>query len=745
MAESPDIHFSPVVYPTVPRSVDEATSFRGAGKRTAALKNVAKCLLQGRRCLLVSNRLRTDIHTLKLLVTQEAAGGDAGAEGGRKEAGKVRTVFGDYSFADTVGLWLEYARTDGAMLLDPFISTEGFTFTPAEFVDLRERLDTARRRYERLPNPSRGLEDLNTGFFRHQSLADSTDFITSRVGEFLATGDRLHRDYLLAVNGYARAAGFAFREQNEERQNTVAELEQQAQLLHDRSLSGRERKRQLRVVFDAWSAYHQHHYATAPTTAAEADALVVALAAERRQLLEAQQSASRELRSSGLGLSPVTANPALIDGEQLAELDSRLRDLIRAVDEAGLYQLPVGGAEAATTPRQLQQLEALLGKLRNTERHLGELPLFYERRHFWYAQPAHLRRLLAPLTDLPTADWEAAFATWYFDRCLEAAGGEKPEPAVPLATPEPAAAVDWEKLVGLSPGEEIPAGPYTLAADLTGTGNAALPAADQTLRTVPLHHPEAVHFALAGRRRAALAFVQPFQPLTPPAWTVRPAAERPSGPQTGVVVQPGGAGEWIALADWAPAGEDLLNVFLPRILPPAAGAVLLARWEELIETDELHFFHDHTPNDLTQALLTDGFTADFLSAALLRAAEAAELEPFDRAAFLAMGREVRLRCGLPAPEPSPLGTNYARILATSVPAHLLDTHVPWRNLFLPLVQLDANGRKTAYLPDGRVTRYGDAAAEEYLRRELTVAGFHLKDLDSYAVWRYRGNIPTGNT
>lgn len=715
------------------------SKIRGAGNQTYLLAQAAKTLAREQRVLLVAGDAETCNHTIAKFLQHGIGGAAAGARYENNEpGGGGGAVFGDYSFAETVGLWLPYGTQPAAVLLDPFISTEGFAFTPTEFVDLRERIATARRRFERLPHPSRGLEDLNTGFFRHQTLADTTDFIRQRLTEFIASGTELHRDYLLALHGHARRAAFAHRADLAERQTTVAHLRTELDRL---TAAGRLRKTELRSLATLWTDYQQRHLPEA-TPKLDADALAVALQAEDHRLTEAAARSARDLQSDGLALNAVTVNPAYGNAERLAALETRLRDLIREVDEAGVYQLPVGGAEAATTPRQLQQLDGLLAQLRNTERHLGELPLFYERRHFWYAQPAHLRRLLAPLLELPAADWDTAFAAWYFERCLERAPdphADRLDPAdladLLAAAGRPAAEVErlLRGVTIVAPGEKTSPGDHDLRITLAPPPTTAEQPAWH-LRPAALNDAEALPVALAGVRNPTLVFQQAFNPQGPPDWTVRTAPAPPPGVR-GVALQTTDGTPWIGLADWDGAVDHPLTVFLPRLLGPADGETLLARWEELLAAPALRFLHDHTPDDLTQALLTDGFTAEFLCAALLRAAEAAELEPFDRSAYVAMGEEVRLRCGLPAPAPHPLATGYAARLAASVPPHLIETHVPWRDTYLPLVVLQPDGKRVIYLPDGRLSPGGEVMTEAWRQRELRVAGFELRVLDAYAIWR----------
>lgn len=726
-------------YRTTTTDFSTTIAFRGAGRRRYLLQSVIRALLMGEPVLLRTAEPAREYDRINALAAEYGVWRDAGAKGVGKGDGGAGPVFGEYDFPATVGLWAEYGRRPAAGLLDPFAATEGLTFTPEEFVDLRDRLLAAGRRLDRLPAAASGLEDLHTGFFRHRSLDETTAVITPALDRFLARGEGLRRRYLLALHDYARRAAFARRAHLGAGRATLAALRDTLASLPP----GGRRGRALERLRSALERYHREHYGSPPAELPPPQEAPLAdhLAAETAALDRAADRLGRDLKADGLALSPLTVDPALGDAATLAELATELDELVRAVDEAGLYQLPVGGAESATTPRQLQQLDGLLARLRATHRALPNLPAFHARQRFWYAQPAHLRRLLAPLLLLPSEDWEPAFGAWYFDRCLERAELAAPaglRPAELLKAPEDTLAesetFDSDLLTIIGPDDGVGNWRGKLVVDLTIGGEPlAAPVDARTLRAAPLHDRAARPVALAGLRRPSLAFVQTFPPLEPPAWQTTAGAAAPPG-INGVALRPAG-GNWRPLAAGAAPSNAALEIYLPRLITPADAAALLNAWENWLAAPALHFFHNLTPNDLTQALLTDGFTADFLVAALLRAAEAASLEPFDREAFVAMGREVRLRCGLPEPEPHPLAAAYARELAASVPAHRIRLHVPWRDTFLPLVVQAENGAFTVHLPGGRLPGYADDRTEAYRQRELRVAGYHLAALDAYAFWR----------
>lgn len=641
-------------------------------------------------------------------------------------------VFGAYTYAETVGLWMQYGRENGSNLLSPFISTDSFEFSPAEFLDLRERLAQTIRKYARLPRASAALEDLNTGFFRHQTLEESRAFLSEHLERFLTQARALNRRYLQAVNGYARRSAFRNRRELADRKRQFKTLQNMLS-----SLGGRkERRKRTTDIRSAWAAYRSRWYQDADSPKAEPDA--AKLAEEAVSLEELTLNLNREQAAAALALNHLTIDPALGDAAEFQQLAEELETLVREIDEAGIYQLPLSGAAAATASRQLQRLENVLERLSSTYAHLGELDTFYARRHYWYAQPARLRRLMAPLLELPETDWEAAFGTWYFDRCLEKIpvseiGHLRTEELALLVVEEEQASFAEDKVVRLALGERIP-DDADVVIDLTG-GSRPKDFTGQWYGISSLGDTSAQFHALAGELDSRLTLLQPFQPLGPAKWSAVIATEPPPDCAGRVGVQWGEKAPWMKLEKKPPQFSKHLRLYLPMKISAEDGEILLEYFDRLLlESAQLTIFHNWSQNDITQALLTDGFNPDFLAAALLRAAEACTEEPFDRDALVAVGREILTRCGVPLPTEHPLTQAMLPVLQKELPDHFLTLHQPWRDTFLPLVVQSPSGQKTVLLPGGRLPGMAGAYEEALRQRELRIAGLNCLEINAVNCW-----------
>ena len=387
-----------------------------------------------------------------------------------------------------------------------------------------------------------------------------------------------------------------------------------------------------------------------------------------------------------------------------------------------------------------------MARLRNTARHLGEFDAFYARRHFWYAQPARLRRLMGPLRDLPTGDWEGAFEYWYFERCLQQRGLEagvryqhvphhltaeekRPgsnSPGSSLIPPAPAAAPPF-----LTPERAASGKFYDLVIGLdtphAGTGEFSLVRDEADPGAIPAY--------LSGALNPGLVFHQPFHATRRPEWTLTeaPAATKAL---TEPMWRPVADAPWQPLAELPETGPPTATIYLPHPLTEDGATALLATWRRLFtQPAKLEFLHAWSPNDVTQALLSDGFNAHFLAAALLRAAEAATDEDYDPAALTAIGEEVRRRRGLPLPEPHPLTAELKPLLGEALPEFFFRHHVPWRDLYFPLLATAPDGTKTVLLPAGRLPGYDSATSQEMRLKALRLLGFRTLTIDPVAVWK----------
>jgi hypothetical protein len=74
------------------------------------------------------------------------------------------------------------------------------------------------------------------------------------------------------------------------------------------------------------------------------------------------------------------------------------------------------------------------------------------------------------------------------------------------------------------------------------------------------------------------------------------------------------------------------------------------------------------------------------------------------------------------------------VLAEKLPGYFIETHVPWRDTFLPLVLQSPSGKKSVLLPDGRLPGMAGYETETARHLELETAGFRVLGLNALSVW-----------
>ena len=611
-------------------------------------------------------------------------------------------IFGPYDFAGLVGLWLTGRDDEAANLLSPFISTDSFNFDATEYVELQQDLQNLRRQYAKLPAVSTALDDLNTGFFRHQESGESETYIRRTVDRQSQACTRLQYTYATAIYEQARydeaAAARRLTTLANRLRGSSDQLEQAL------TLGAKQRKSALSALRESINEIGRLLKA-GPSTTVERDSttwpltpdpaparLAQAIADLATQLNEKRRNYKLIVQRELLNLSATTATAPGI-AERLQAAQNGITDLLRELNEAGLYQLPFNSDIPPTAQRQQQLIAGIAARLRNTAAHLHEWPAYHERSRIWYAQPARLRRLTAPLLEYPTEQWQAAFRGWYLARCLEK---HAPEVKVEL----PALATKRGQL--RQGNERANMAEFACVIDLREDSTS------EYWRPAPYHDPRASHYSLAPPDdRPALFFQQPYHLAERPDWQL--SADVHEGP---LGVSPGKV-------------SNQATVVLGAELTPELSTTTAQDWPKLIATQRLKINTKLTDTQVTEALLSDGANGAFLAAVLIRAAAAASSEERD-----ALGRELHTRLGLPSPPADPL----AAFLATKFPDSLtVETDVPWRFTRLPLIITDEDsGLKTVYLYNYELGECAGAmkVAEEALGEE----GYRVKKIDPLKFW-----------
>lgn len=172
-------------------------------------------------------------------------------------------------------------------------------------------------------------------------------------------------------------------------------------------------------------------------------------------------------------------------------------------------------------------------------------------------------------------------------------------------------------------------------------------------------------------------------------------------------------------------GTDLSMLTETVELDPTYLRQMEACFQLLLSAPKIGIFHPFTPDQITQALLTDGLNFAFVIAAIIRASEAVVDQ--DQRGFRAITLEIRKRLGSEQITANPLIKELVPLFKAALPECSISTHLGWRDTYLPLVIQTPNGQKHLLLLDGDLP--GPPATGLVLLsrlQELRAAGFKMQ-------------------
>ncbi|RMF29142.1 MAG: hypothetical protein D6765_04890, partial [Bacteroidetes bacterium] len=226
-------------------SVVEGAALSG---KTQVLANLLfNALLNGRKCLVVSNRIpalrstqerlaAVGIHQLNFLLKDPlndrkplleflriAAQGLGGATGPAEEefqqksnhyqrqwrrlereyAAVKQRLFGEYDWTDTVGLFLGSHREEGKELLSSQLDGQEFQFDEEEYEYLKQAILDSQPLYLHVQTLRHPLSDLNKDLFLKRSRSEALEYLQRELGRFLQKGSHLHHRFIQKVDAYA--------------------------------------------------------------------------------------------------------------------------------------------------------------------------------------------------------------------------------------------------------------------------------------------------------------------------------------------------------------------------------------------------------------------------------------------------------------------------------------------------------------------------------------------------------------
>jgi hypothetical protein len=492
----------------------------GSGKTHLLLHLLSNALSNGNKCLVVASSMGSlrevntrlagwqlgpfcflSIHALRdraLLMDMMRAIADAPAPAGeydedtfqqvlgkwQREKQKLdegyqalrRPVFGNYTWAETVGLFLESNAIEGKELLSTQLHIQDFRFTYEEYRELREAVLRSRPLYQRINTLRHPLQELHPDIFLNFDKEDAEAFTKEQLKVFTEKFGRLQKQYISKVNIYAdqltRHYGEWYRSLEQKRKRLLEEIADNVQqygrdfeltslislrlygafLSHyRRMLEAKERiyagYRKLVAHFQD-TPYIDFEFAAAhegrdlPRMRGSLEAFGAALASWHEQLPGLLQEHLDRLSNK-------TVHPAIHYRGHILELEDRLDLLLAELNRSGLYAKPFEN-RMLTIPRRRKYLESVMEQMESTRLYLRDFEAFYNWHRYWLQLPGNMQKVIRALIKVKPADWEAAFKSWYLHHCLSQAY----HPALPAQGPSLRQFVfNNDKLGNLLPGQ----------------------------------------------------------------------------------------------------------------------------------------------------------------------------------------------------------------------------------------------------------------------------------------------------
>lgn len=379
-----------------------------------------------------------------------------------------RPIFGRHGWAATVGFYLAADARYTGPPLDIQLSAEGFGFQPEDYLQALEQIRQAQQYFRQVRRLPASLTALNAGIFLHQSETDSRAFIEQLIQRFTQESTRLHQRFLSLGQHYENYLQLRLNRQYTayagQLRSLAGSLARASRELGDRRLNGsrwllwltawlndasRRARQRLHQIDRQWQSLYDLRAQQPDLPADLFPAHRPRRAGEMQERLTLLQQRLELWRAGGPEMVKeemlrLNVQTIATEGEmhgQVVQLEANLQRLVQALNESGLYQLPIE-ANMLTLPRQRKLLEQLIERLRELKLQMSDFSEFYHWQRHWLSLPARLRRILKPLLLYPQVDWAQAFAVWYFHQCLQA---HDDTPLLPLSQDELARLFDEQQ------------------------------------------------------------------------------------------------------------------------------------------------------------------------------------------------------------------------------------------------------------------------------------------------------------
>jgi hypothetical protein len=355
-----------------------------------------------------------------------------------------KNVFGEYTWTETVGLFLASNRLEGKELLASQLNSQDFEFTSSEYESFKQGILKCKPLFQEIKTLSHPLSNLHESIFTKQTHDSGLSFVKEQIKIYLGKTAQLHHRFINKADNYAARLKEHYTEHGE--------------ILSD----------QLRLIQNKIADYGDKLGDDFKHAGGGGFHLPSFLSAKRKKIHQAQEDISRDFTNliktyskrqyfdfqleackEGIHipktinnldrfkdalnlwldkldaivqdevsrLNSKTAHPDLDSKEQITELEYSLDVLIEELNECNLYQKPLEN-KTLTIPQRQKYLESIIEQLETTQLNLRDFEIFYQWQSIWLKLISAGQKVIRALVKVKAKDWMAAFESWYFNNLL---------------------------------------------------------------------------------------------------------------------------------------------------------------------------------------------------------------------------------------------------------------------------------------------------------------------------------------
>lgn len=353
-------------------------------------------------------------------------------------------IFGDYNWAETVGLWLWASKDVKQDLLGSHLNPRDFEFSFEAFENLNETVGESQQLFKTVNTLNHPLSALERSTFLEMDEEKARHYISGKVSERLRLASALQKEIIGTISQYSSALRNDYEKQYSELYRLANQLKKKHESLSDslgkdfqkaRSkaigftlIFSRKRKSvhsaqgELAVLFQQllakWNKLRLFEFDFHPCNEGYHTAAVESETAKFLNALKSWKSSlDEQLNDHILRLNHKTVLPHLDAEGRIKQVEIKLENFVLELNETKIFN-QVFENKTLTLPQRQKYLEHIVEMLETVSLNMRDFGLFYRWQKYWLQLKEPPQQLIKALVKVKPDDWVAAFRFWYLHQVL---------------------------------------------------------------------------------------------------------------------------------------------------------------------------------------------------------------------------------------------------------------------------------------------------------------------------------------